>query len=161
MQLRPVQAGDAGAFQRFVMRLSPPSRRLRFHGAINSCSPAMLHALTQPDPATHRAWVALQPVDGEEAIVGEARFVAAGGEGDAEIAIAVADEQRGRGVADRLLRAVLEAAEQAELQTLFGDVLEGNARMAGLLRRHGFEVQRGARPEPGVVRWRRRLPPHR
>lgn len=151
--LREVRADDADNFQKFVMQLSPWSRRMRFHGTINSCTPSLLKALTQPDPATHRAWVALQLVDGEESIVGEARFVASDDGRDAELAIAVADAQRGRGIADRLLETVVQAAAQASVQTLFGDVLEGNEPMFGLMRRHGFEP----RIRSGLVRWRRRL----
>lgn len=156
-QLRPVKAEDADAFQKFVMRLSPPSRRSRFHGAINSCSPALLKAMTQPDPALHRAWVALHDNGCGEAIVGEARFVATAGGCDAELAIAVADEHQGHGIADRLLGTLVDEATRAAVHVLFGDVLEGNLRMFGLLKRHGFEMQRSA--GAGIVRWRRRLHP--
>ncbi len=91
-------------------------------------------------------------------MVGEARFVAAEESGDAELAIAVADEFRGRGIADRLLQTLVDEATRAKVRALYADVLEGNARMVGLLRRHAFEVQRSARAGAGVVRWRRALP---
>jgi acetyltransferase len=157
-RLRPVRPDDAGKFERFVMRLSAPSRRMRFHGALSSCPPALLKAMTQPEAGSHRAWVALDPDVDHDAIIGEARFVKTNA-GDAELAIAVADEYQGRGLADRLLRTIIDNAMTAQVRALFGDVLEDNARMFGLLRRHGFEVQRSAHTEAGVVRWRLRLSP--
>ena len=153
--LRPVRSTDAAAMERFVMGLSPASRRLRFHGAVNACAPDLLSRLTHADGTRHVAYVAC--IDGEEGerIVGEARYFVSGN--SAEFAIAVADGQRGGGVADDLLRALLRAAGAAGLARLHGDVLVGNARMAGFLQRHGFDIDRHADAEAGTVRWQRVL----
>ena len=45
--LRRIRAEDAGALQAFVSRLSPRSRRFRFHGAVNELAEATLDELTQ------------------------------------------------------------------------------------------------------------------
>jgi GNAT superfamily N-acetyltransferase len=157
--LRRVEPADAEAFQNFVVRLAPASRRMRFHAAISSCSPAMLKALTHLDPAIHQAWVAVQPSAGETAVVGEARFVVCEGGADAELAIAGADDQRGSGLAHRLLNTVVQAAARAAVRVLFADVLEGNSPMFGLMQRHGFRVHRSKDVEAGLVRWQRTLTP--
>jgi ribosomal protein S18 acetylase RimI-like enzyme len=156
--VRRVRAGDAEAFQAFIGGLSASSRLMRFHGVVNTCSPALLRQLTQTDNVHHQAWLALEPGGGEERVVGEARFVVCDDGRSAEFAIAVADSRRGRGDADRLLRTLMGAASQAGIGLLFGDVLDGNTRMFGFLRRHGFEIDRQADVDYGVVRWQRRLP---
>jgi ribosomal protein S18 acetylase RimI-like enzyme len=156
--VRRVRAGDAEAFQTFIVGLSAASRLMRFHGAVKSCSPALLRHLTQTDNVRHQAWLALEQRGGEERVVGEARFVAGDDGRSAEFAIAVADNRQGRGLADRLFRTLAAAALQAGIGQLFGDVLDGNTRMLGFLRRHGFEIDSWADVDPGVSRWRRSLP---
>lgn len=164
--VRPVRGTDGAAMERFVMSLSPASRRMRFHGAVNVCGPELLQRLTQADGEHHVAYVACVDGDGGEHIVGEARFVAVGADDDAEsasgrasaeFAIAVADSHRGRGLADVLLRALLQAADAAGVDWLYGDVLVGNAPMAGFMRRHGFTIDPSAHADPGAARWQRGL----
>ncbi|MES2960256.1 MAG: GNAT family N-acetyltransferase [Pseudomonadota bacterium] len=158
-RLRRVRAHDGQAMQRFVMGLSAASRRMRFHGAVNACTPGLLRQLTQADDADHVAIIAsVEGAEGER-FVGEARYHASGA--SAEFAIAVADGHQGRGLADRLLRALLQAAGGAGLAMLYGDVLNGNVRMAGLLQRHGFAIDACADVDPGVTRWQRALPQSR
>jgi len=152
--LRPVRAADATAMQAFVTGLGTGDRRLRFHGAVNACAPGLMRHLTEVDGVRHVAFVAC--AEGGERIVGEARYVVTGAAGaSAEFAIAVADDHRGRGIADELLRALLGAAVEAGIGRLHGDVLAGNVRMAAFMRRHGFEIDPFADAEPGLARWQR------
>jgi len=155
--LRPVNAADATAMQAFVSGLDAASRRLRFHGAVNACAPGLLRHLTEADGVRHVAFVACAEGEaGGERIVGEARYFVTGAAGDgAEFAIAVADDHRGRGIADELLRALLDAAGEAGIGHLHGDVLAGNGRMAAFMQRHGFAIDPFASAEPGVARWQR------
>ncbi len=156
LNLRPVHAGDAPAMQAFVQGLDPAARRQRFHGAVNACAPGLLRHLTQADGQRHVAFVACSAGgaggDAAQTIVGEARYFVTGG-GRAEFAITVADGQRGSGLADALLTTLLQAAQAGGLQALYGDVLNGNERMAGFMRRHGFAPDASADAEPGVTRW--------
>jgi len=157
--LRPVRSTDGAAMERFVMGLGTASRRLRFHGAISACGPELLRRLTQADGMRHVAYVAcIDDGDEGEQIVGEARYVGSGNE-SAEFAIAVADSHRGCGLADALLRALLRAADAAGVARLYGDVLDGNARMAGFLQRHGFSIDLDADADAGTMRWQRGLHP--
>jgi acetyltransferase len=149
--LRRVRGDDAAALQDFVRALSPASRRLRFHVALRELSEGMLQALTRVDQRAHVAFVLTSSEGGQEQIVGEARYVVIGDGETAEFGIAVADAFRGRGLAERLLAALVDAARVAGLRWLVGDVLADNARMLAFVRRCGFaESARGT--EPGLVR---------
>lgn len=160
--LRPVDPADRDAMRRFVQGLSAASRRLRFHGGVKADSDPLLTHLTQVDGRRHIAFVAVLACDDGELIVGEARCVrgtAARPEGPAEFALAVADAWQGRGLARQLLRALLATAEQAGIDSIVGDVLACNGRMAAFMQREGFEMADDE--EAGVQRWSRTLAPPR
>ncbi len=153
--LRPVRADDLPAMRRFVQGLAAGSRALRFHGGVKPDSPRLLAHLTQADGRRHIAYVAVLPCDDGELIVGEARVVRGADGEPAELAIAVADAWQGRGLAGRLLRTLLAAAAESGFDAVAGDVLAHNVRMAGFMRREGFEPAPGL--EAGVQRWQRAL----
>ena len=150
--LRQIRPDDAPALQAFVRALSPASRRLRFHMALNELTESGLRALTRVDQRVHVAFVLTTTERGTERIVGEARYVVSCDKETAEFAIAVDDEFRGIGVAQRLMGALVSAARAAGLRWLVGEVLAGNARMLAFARSCGFsETTRGG-VEQGVVR---------
>ena len=149
--LRRIRPDDADALQAFVRALSPTSRRLRFHAALNELSETALQALTCVDQRSRVAFVLTVTEHGTERIVGEACYAVSSDGETAEFGIAVADAFRGQGLADRLLAALIDAARAAGLRWLVGEVLAGNARMLAFVRRCGFAATtRGA--ESGVVR---------
>ena len=149
--LRRIRADDAPAFQAFIRALSPASRRLRFHFALNELPEATLQALTRVDQRAHVAFVLTSTTCGRERIVGEARYVVTDDGDSAEFGIALADEVRGQGLAERLLEALVDAARAAGLRWMVGEVLAGNARMRAFVRRCGFaESTRGV--DNGIVR---------
>jgi acetyltransferase len=143
--LRPVRPDDRAALACFLLALSPASRGLRFHGGVNPRSERLLDQLSQADGRRHIAWVATLPADGTERIVGEARCV--GQKGAADMAIAVADDWQGRGLAGPLLQALQAAAREAGVRRLRADVLHRNQRMAAFLRREGFAPEGEAEGE--------------
>jgi acetyltransferase len=149
--LRQIRPDDGAALRGFVRALSPASRRLRFHAALNELSETALQALTCVDQRGHVAFVLTLTEHGTERIVGEARYAVSSDGETAEFAIAVADTLRGLGLADRLLAALIDAARAAGLRWLVGEVLAGNARMLSFGRRCGFAATtRGV--ESGLIR---------
>ena len=149
--LRRVRSEDAAALQAFVRALSPTSRRLRFHMALNELPEVHTAGADLRRSACPRRLRAHLPEGAAERIVGEARYVVADDGETAEFGIAVADGFRGLGLAERLLAALIDAARTAGLRWLVGEVLAGNARMLAFVRRCGFaETTRGV--EPGLVR---------
>ena len=149
--LRQIQPNDVGALQGFVRVLSPMSRRLRFHAALNELSEATLKALTCVDQRRHVAFVLTVTEHGTERIVGEARYAVLSDQETAEFGIAVADAFQGLGLAERLVAALIDAARVSGLRWLVGEVLTGNSHMLAFIRRCGFaETTRGV--APGLVR---------
>lgn len=49
------------------------------------------------------------------------------------------DDWRGTGVADDMMRTLVQVAKSAGVRELYGDVLHANARMLAFMRRHGME----------------------
>lgn len=138
--LRPARAEDAPAVSTFLQGLSATSRRLRFHGCCNPQSSALALRLCEVDGVRHQAWLAWAGQGDTAVVVGEARLVQVADECAAELALVVADDWQGSGLADALMQQVLAAAVEAGVQRLYGDVLDSNARMQAFMHRHGFEA---------------------
>jgi ribosomal protein S18 acetylase RimI-like enzyme len=153
--LRRAQACDGPAVGAFLGRLSDRSRYFRFHGTCSGQSPALRKLLCDVDGSLHQAWLAWTGTGPTAAVVGEARFVTSPEERVAELAIVVADEYQGSGLAQALMRELLGAAQAAGVAELYGEVMDSNARMQAFLRRHRFDV---VRRQPGeVIRMSRHL----
>jgi acetyltransferase len=151
--LRPVLPQDQGLLQDFYESLSPRSRRLRFHGAVKGLSPQALSAMAEVDPARHLALVVTFVSEGVETLVADARYVVDETGRGGEFAIAVSDVWQRRGIAARALAGLVKAARLQGLDWLWGDVLDGNAAMLGLMERAGF--YRSAMPDDGIARFER------
>lgn len=142
--VRPVLPQDADAEQSFVSRLSPQSRRLRFHGAVNALPDSTLQSMTAIDYQRHLALIAESfDDDCTPRLVADARYVVddAGG---AEFAVAVADDWQHVGLGRAVLRRLGRHARRQGLQYLEGAVLAGNGPMLALMRRWGASM----RPDP-------------
>lgn len=138
--VRPVLPTDLEAERRFVVDLSPQSRWQRFHLGIVSLSDAMLQAFTRIDYRTHVALVAVSDDGAGPAMVADARYVVLADTGQAEFAIAVADDWQGIGLGRELLVRLGTHARRSGLRRLCGDVVRGNAAMVGLVRSLGGRV---------------------
>jgi acetyltransferase len=150
--VRPVGAHDAEAEQAFVRALSPDSRRRRFHVGLAELPTWLLRAMTEVDQLGHVAVVAESlDEDDRPTIVADARYVFGERPGEAEFALAVADEWQGLGVGRDLLRRLLRYAARRGIAELYGDVLHGNLPMLGLVRSLGGHFE----PSPGDATLRR------
>ena len=159
IMLRPVLPQDAELMQAFVRGLSAESRRNRFFRTLHELPAALLDHFTSIDYHDHLALLASVLVEGDEAAIGEARYVVSE-PGVAEFALAVADAWQGRGIG-RLLLARLECRAAAEgVRRLFGEVLPSNRAMHRLAKKLGFTVATGGGGE-GLWRLEKNLEPRR
>ena len=105
------------------------------------------------------AWVVVGTARGGPRLLGEARFFRSERGDDAEMALAVADDCRGHGVADRLMQTLVAAAGARGVQRLRAEVELSNRRMRAFVHRHGFgESTDALDAESGVLTLVRSVP---
>jgi acetyltransferase len=147
--LRPIRASDMELERAFVRNLSPQSKFKHFMGELKELSPEQLHAFTHPDRERESVYVVIRSTAAGEEEIAVARYVLEPGGRSCEFAITVADAWQGKGVAGRLMRALIRDARMRGLERMDGFVLGTNARMLAFVRRLGFCVELD-RDDPAV-----------
>lgn len=127
--IRPIRADDQDRLREAHARLSPLTRYRRFMSAKPYLSSADAMYLSVVDGCDHYALVAtFTPQDGEERIVGVARFVRSPDDpGLAEFAIVIGDEWQGLGVGGELLGRLADAAVTRGVDRFTATILADNA----------------------------------
>jgi nucleotide-binding universal stress UspA family protein/RimJ/RimL family protein N-acetyltransferase len=134
VEIRSIEPDDRDALREGFERLSPQSRYRRFFSPVAQLSERDLDYLTDVDHSDHEALVAVDPDSGEG--VGVARYVRTGPE-VAEPAIVVADDWQRRGVATRLLDALVGRALEEGVRRFEAPVLADNPAALRLLEQLG------------------------
>ena len=151
LQIRPIRPEDATMELAFVAGLSDQSRYLRFFNSTRAVSPKMLARLTQVDYDRELALVAIERDDrGQDAIVGVSRYVSLPDAKSCEFAVSVGERWQNRGLGYALMTRLIDAAREAGLARIEGQVLTVNAGMLQLSRALGFKSQLN-REEPTIV----------
>ena len=129
--VRPIRPDDKDALRDAFGRLSMESRRLRFLQGKDELTKAQLEYLTEIDYHDHFAWVATsRPSPNTEVGVGVARYIRiATGSDVAEPAVAVSDEDQGRGIGRILFSLLSETAVEHGIATFRVYVSAANARL--------------------------------
>lgn len=137
VMLRPVTTADRPRIIEGFGRLSPESRRLRFHEPRQSLTDAELEFLTTIDQDRHVSWCACLP-DGTGVAI--ARYVVDPDGRAAEIAVAVVDAHQHRGIGRALLRRLAEIAAARGIATFHATVLAENRAMLALIERIAAQI---------------------
>ena len=142
--LRPIRPDDAPRLQAFHTRLSSDSIYLRWLSAHPVLSDAEAAALSTVDYATRMAFVATRPVDGEEHVIGVARYGVVSPErpDEAEAAIVVEDAFQSRGLGTHLLRALWTYARANGIRYWVAEINVENNRMLKFIQRGGMPTTR-------------------
>jgi acetyltransferase len=139
--IRPTLPQDAELQRAFFRALSAQSRYCRFMTRLNELPEALAERFACIDYHSHLALVATMFQDGQEIMIGEARYVA--DEHDrttCEFAIAVADAWHGSGIARALLERIERQAAASGFRRMVADALVSNAAMLGLAQRADYTV---------------------
>lgn len=133
--IRPIRPADEEAMRAFLDRLCETTKRRRFMARAHRVNGELLRYLTHVDYDRHVAFVC----EAGGAIVGDARYVANPDGRSCELGIVVADDWHHTGVAQLLVRALLEAARARGFESMQGIVLADNRDMLDFVRELGFE----------------------
>ena len=138
--IRPIRPEDAGLEQSFVRSLSEQSRFFRFMNSVQELSQQQLVLFTQIDYSREMALIAVAGVQGKEVELGVARFAINPDGESCEFALVIADAMHGRGLGQRLMTILMDAARSKGLKIMQGEVLKDNTDMLHMMDRLGFEV---------------------
>jgi GNAT superfamily N-acetyltransferase len=137
VSVRPISRRDVELERAFIEGLSPESRRYRFLGSMKSPSEALLRKLTDIDPSTEVAFIALAVDAGRELEVGVARY-SANADGSAEIAVTVDDHWQGKGLGTLLMHRLIDVARERGIKRLYSIDAADNSAMRDLAEHLGF-----------------------
>ncbi|NNJ80270.1 MAG: bifunctional acetate--CoA ligase family protein/GNAT family N-acetyltransferase [Xanthomonadales bacterium] len=142
--IRPIRPEDALLEREFVNNLSERSKYLRFMYSLQEITPEALSRFTQIDYDREMALVAVVKEEGKDRQVGVARYYTLADPNLCEFAIVVADDWQHRGIARRLMAALVEAARDGRHTRMVGTVLAENRRMLKFVQSLGFETESSA-----------------
>jgi acetyltransferase len=141
-----VRPGDAQAVQEFVRGLSLESRRERFFAPVSELTPGQLERVVSGPGLSLAAWHGGR-------IVGLAQYATRAA--DAEFAVVVADDWRGRGLGEALMTVLVSEARRSGIKVLAGLTLAGNRAMRALAHKLGFALHPDE--DPDLLRMEREL----
>jgi acetyltransferase len=145
--IRPIRPEDAELVQNFVRNLSEQSRYFRFMNSVQELSQSMLVRFTQIDYSREMALIAVIDDHDKEVEVGVARFATNPDGESCEFALAIADSMHGKGLGQKLMSMLMDAARSKGLKVIEGDVLKNNTDMLHLMDRLGFKVETSSEDE--------------
>ena len=131
--IRRIEPADQANLQAFYAGLSEDSRRTRFFGLTAGIGAPQSSWFCTPDHDHREGFVAIVPsVAGPDRVVGHV-CIEPDGPGSAEVAVAVADALRGRGIGRRLCERAVVWARRDGLEQLTATMLAGNPAIQRLL----------------------------
>ena len=139
--IRPIRAEDAQLSQEFVRHLSQETRYFRFMNSVQELSESMLVKFTQIDYSREMALIAVTREHGIETELGVARFAINPDAESCEFAIVLSDEMHGKGLGQKLMNVLFDAARSKGLRVMEGEVLKNNENMLKLMTRLEFSIE--------------------
>ena len=141
LRLRPPARDDAEALVRFFAELSDQSLYQRFHGH-PIIDAHLVEPDLEPDWSKRGALLGSAAGDDGERVVALASYARLREREAAEVAFAVADGYRGRGIGTRLLEQLAARAAEQGIKRFVAEVMAENEPMLRVFSEAGFSVSR-------------------
>lgn len=139
IEIRALAAEDRDGLLAAIGRTSDQSLYRRFFTFKRDFTDSEVDYYVNIDFVSHVALVAVLEEDGQEVIVGGARYIVVQ-PAQAEIAFVVDDAHQGKGIGAALLRHLVALARQAGFTELIADVLPDNTAMLKMFRTSGLGI---------------------
>ena len=139
VRLRPIRPEDEVAHREFMSRLSPADLRFRFFGMVREMPHSQLARFTQIDYDREMALIAIDLSPGaDKRTIGVVRTVTDPDNCQAEFAIIVQSDFKGRRLGTALMRKMMRYCKSRGTAEMIGQILRENSAMRDLAKRLGF-----------------------
>jgi acetyltransferase len=139
--LRPIRPEDRAKHEAFIARNTPTDMHARFFRMVRELPASELARFTQIDYEREMAFIAVGRDDaGLEETLGVARAHADADNTEAEFAIIVRSDLKGKGLGAALLTKLIDYCRSRGTSRLVGEVFADNERMLRLSRDCGFHI---------------------
>lgn len=142
LTVRFVGADEGEALQSYFRNLSVSSRHSRFLGAMSELPPSELDHFIHVGENNRFSVIATVMIDGQETIVGEARYGLDAASRRFEFGVSVDDLWQGLGIGSALIANLACRAAALGARVMFGDTLRSNEKMISLAHKLGYAFAR-------------------
>jgi len=150
VQIRPILPEDAPRLQEGFKMLTPESIYMRFLESFRELSDEQARYFANVDYDSRMAFVGTIMQDGEERVVGVARYDLVGDPSCmAESAVIVADPYQGMGLGTILMIRLIDYARANGVTCFLGTIHNANTRIMSFIKKGGYPYER-VMVEPGV-----------
>ncbi len=149
LTLRPIEPSDTKALQDFLCQIRESEIDHRFIPPVHCLHPSQLNRLTQIDYDREMSFIA-QEMEGK--ICGFARSLLSSRIAEAEFAVIISEEAKGKGIGKILVKALTSYHRDLGTKVLSGSVSAQNQAMLVLAKSLGFKILDNHLPGKKVIR---------
>jgi acyl-CoA hydrolase/GNAT superfamily N-acetyltransferase len=147
--IRPIKGTDDDEMKDLFYSFSEQTRYLRFHSVTKEMPHSRRQVFCSVDYHHEMAIVAEIGSDGQEDLVGVARYMMDEGDRSAEVAFVVRDDWQGKGLGGLLFAELADIAKSRSIDRLTAEVLLENRAMIRVFRNSGYPMKTSR--ESGVI----------
>ena len=146
--LRPIRPDDGEMHQRFFKALDPTDVHSRMFVQMRELQPALLARMTHIDYDREMAFIAVsKDTDGKDETLGVVRAIADPDNENAEFAIVVRSDLKGKGLGYVLMKKLVDYFQRRGTRRIVGETLATNHALLQLAKEFGFRIQTSSSSE--------------
>ncbi|RZI42743.1 GNAT family N-acetyltransferase [Herbaspirillum sp. HC18] len=151
--LRPIRPEDGPQHVEFFSSLDPEDVRLRMFVHMRELSAAQLSRMTQIDYNREMAFIVARPrEDGGSETLGVARVIFDPDNVQAEFAISVRSDLKGKGLGRMLMEKLIRYCRARGTHEIIGETLSYNQGLLGLVKPLGFSTRRSSQNDTVLLK---------